>query len=72
MTTPQAETITCPECGLVLQETREANGSKLVFDVGDWRRCCKRPGLDSPLWCFVQRDATSDQLTCLRHWQRGN
>jgi hypothetical protein len=45
----------CPDCGLVLEVVDE----RLVYDITEWRRRCKRVDLDSPLWCLVQRDGTS-------------
>ena len=55
----QSGTITCPDCGLVLREARDANSSTFTYDAGDWRRCCKRPNLDSPLWCLVHNHISS-------------
>jgi hypothetical protein len=49
-----AKTITCPDCGLVLQVV----GSQVIYDIDEWRRRCKRVDLDSPLWCLIQRDDT--------------
>jgi len=50
-----AKTITCPDCGLVLQ----GEGSQLTYDIAEWRRRCKRVHLDSPSWCLIQRNGTS-------------
>jgi hypothetical protein len=46
--------ITCPDCGLVLRVTRDATGSKLIYDVNDWQRRCKRLDHDDPAWCLVR------------------
>jgi hypothetical protein len=71
MITPRAGTITCPDCGLVLQGTSEAASSNLEFEMGDWRKRCKRLGLDSPLWCLVQCAGKSGQQL-RQSRQRGN
>lgn len=38
-----AKPITCPDCGLVLRVMPDPNGSRLMYDVKDWKRICKRP-----------------------------
>jgi hypothetical protein len=53
------KTITCPDCGLVLRVVRDPSGSKLVYDVNDWQRRCKRLHLDDPSWCLIRRDGTT-------------
>jgi hypothetical protein len=58
MGTP-TKAIVCPDCGLTLRVTREAEGSTLTYNLGDWQRHCKRVELDDPAWCLVQRDGTS-------------
>ena len=50
-----AKTITCPDCGLVFRVRRDASGSRLLYDVNDWQRRCKRLDLDDPALCLVQR-----------------
>ena len=57
-----AKAVICPDCGLPLRVTREASGSTLVYDLGDWRRRCTRVELDDPAWCLVQRDGTSARV----------
>ena len=42
------KTITCPDCGLVLRLTRDKTGSKLIYDVNDWQRRCKRLEHEGP------------------------
>ena len=49
-----AKTITCPNCGLVLRVTRDPDGSRLIYDVKEWKRVCKRPDLGDPAWCLVR------------------
>ena len=56
-----AETITCPDCGLVLRVARDTTGSTLLYDVGDWQRRCKRRDLDDPAWCLIRRDGTASK-----------
>ena len=53
-----AKSITCPDCGLVVRVTRDAKGSKLIYDVNDWQRRCKHPDLDDPALCLVWRKRT--------------
>jgi hypothetical protein len=53
------KTITCPDCGLVLKVVRGVAKSTVLYDVSDWQRRCKRPDLDDPAWCLLQRDGTS-------------
>ena len=50
------ETITCPDCALVLRVARNAAGSTLIYDVTDWQRRCKHRNLDNPAWCLIRRD----------------
>jgi hypothetical protein len=52
------ESITCPDCGLTVRVTR-AQRSRLVYDVKEWRRRCKRIDVSEPVWCLVQRDGTT-------------
>jgi hypothetical protein len=54
-----ANTITCPDCGLVVRVTCGGRRSHLVYDIKDWQRRCKRGAVEQPAWCFVQRDGTS-------------
>ena len=53
------ESITCPDCELVMQVSSETSGSKLVFDTNEWQTRCKHVALGSPVWCLVRRDGTS-------------
>jgi hypothetical protein len=59
--TVPAKTITCPDCGLVLRVSRDTSGSRLLYDVNDWQRRCKRLHLDDPAWCLVQRGTISSK-----------
>jgi hypothetical protein len=34
--------------------TRDKTGSKLIYDVIDWKRRCKRLDHDDPAWCLVR------------------
>ena len=54
------KTITCPDCGLLLNVARDAADSRSIYeyDVNDWRRRCKRLDL-GPVWCLSRRDGTS-------------
>jgi hypothetical protein len=61
MATP-TKAIVCPDCGLALHVTRDAGGSNLTYDFGDWQQRCKRVELDDPAWCLVQRDGTSAKV----------
>ena len=61
MGTP-TKAIVCPDCGLALRVTREAGGSTLTYDFGDWRRHCTRVELDDPAWCLMQRDGSSIEV----------
>ena len=49
MATP-AKTITCPDCGLVLRVTRSRDGTKLIYDVKDWKLRYDQPGRGDPTW----------------------
>ena len=50
--------VKCPDCGLTLELAVERERSKAEYDTEEWRRVCKRPHLDSLLWCLIQRDGT--------------
>jgi hypothetical protein len=50
------EKVTSPDCGLVLTRTQLAPSYKLSYAVGEWRHRCRRPDLDGPVWCLIQRD----------------
>jgi hypothetical protein len=52
------ESMTCPDCGLVVRVTC-AQRSRLIYDVKEWRRRCKRIAVSEPASCFVQRDGTT-------------
>ena len=58
MGTP-TKAIVCPDCGLALRVTRDAEGSTLTYDFGDWQWRCKRVELDDPAWCLIQRDGSA-------------
>ena len=54
------ETITCPECGLVVSILQDKTGTKLIYDINDWHSSCRRLDLDDPAWCLILRgDASS-------------
>src|SRR5215475_12618428 len=55
---PSTQTITCPDCGLVLRVTDGARGFKCAYDMRAWRRVCTRVDLGDAAWCLVQRDGT--------------
>src|SRR6516164_10173356 len=48
------DSITCPDCGLVVRVTCGASRSRLIYDIKEWKRRCKRGDVDQPAWCFVQ------------------
>jgi hypothetical protein len=50
------EQIACPDCGFVL--TRQMPSYSLLYALNEWRRLCRRPELDEPVWCLVLRDGT--------------
>jgi transcriptional regulator with XRE-family HTH domain len=50
-----SESITCPDCGLILNITRDATGTTLVYDFRDWKRRCKHPHLGDPAWCLLEQ-----------------
>jgi hypothetical protein len=50
-----SESITCPDCGLILNITRDATGTTLVYDLRDWKRRCKHSHLGDPAWCLLQQ-----------------
>jgi len=52
------QTITCPDCGLVLRVTDDTTVFKFVYDMKNWRRVCTRAHLGDAAWCLVQRDGT--------------
>jgi hypothetical protein len=54
-----ASTARCPDCELVLEVSSDPSGSKLTFDINQWKTRCSRPTLGSPVWCLIQRDGTS-------------
>jgi hypothetical protein len=51
-----AQTITCPDCGLVLHVTDDTADVKFSHDLKDWRRICTRVHLGAAAWCLVLRD----------------
>src|SRR5262245_25644930 len=53
-----AQTITCPDCGLVLRSINGTTGFKCVYDIDVWRRVCTHVDLGDAAWCLVQRDGT--------------
>ena len=54
------ETITCPECGLVVSVLQDATGTRLIYDINDWHSSCRRLDLDDPASCLILRgDASS-------------
>jgi hypothetical protein len=55
------ETITCRDCGLVMEIKPGAAGSTLSYDVQYWRQRCKRVELGGPVWCLIERDGTAAQ-----------
>jgi hypothetical protein len=57
------KTITCPDCGLVLRLTRDKMGSKLIYDVNDWQRRCKRLEHKGPAWCLVRHGTKPNEPT---------
>jgi hypothetical protein len=56
-----AKTITRPDCGLVLRVVRDATGTNFTYDINEWQRRCKRPELDDPAWCLIQRDGMGSE-----------
>src|SRR5262245_24310938 len=52
------QTITCPDCGLVLRAIDGTTGFKCIYDMKVWRRICTRVDLGDAAWCLVQRDGT--------------
>jgi hypothetical protein len=42
------KTITCPKCGLVVRELRDATGTRLIYDINDWHSRRRRLDLDDP------------------------
>src|SRR5262245_18848128 len=55
---PSIQTVTCPDCGLVLRLIDGSPGFKLVYDRRAWQRACTRVHLEDAAWCLVQRDGT--------------
>jgi hypothetical protein len=55
---PPTQTITCPDCGLVLRSSDHARVFKIVYDEREWRRICGRVYLGNAAWCLIQRDGT--------------
>jgi hypothetical protein len=49
------KTIICPDCGLDIRVLSDATGSKLVYDINDWQRRCRRPNLGGVALCLVRR-----------------
>jgi len=44
------QTITCPDCGLVLRAIGGTTGFKCVYDIKVWRRACTRVYLGDAAW----------------------
>jgi hypothetical protein len=50
-----SQTLTCPQCGLVLTIKRVKGGTHLSYDTRDWKQRCKDPELDSPVLCLLEK-----------------
>jgi hypothetical protein len=53
-----AQTITCPDCGLLLHVTDDTEDFKFAYDMKEWRGICTRVHLGDAAWCLVLRDGT--------------
>ena len=53
-----AQTITCPDCGLLLHVTDDTADFKFAYDMKEWRGICMRVHLGDAAWCLVLRDGT--------------
>jgi len=51
-----AETITCPDCGLVVRVLPDVTSTKVAYDINDWQRRCTRLYLESPTRCLLLRE----------------
>src|SRR6202521_2564930 len=50
-TTVRRESRVCPICELPLTVLRTSDGATIEYDVAEWTRLCRHPGVDSPLVC---------------------
>lgn len=61
-----AETIMCPDCGLLIATKAVAASPAFAHDEEAWQRQCKRPRLGGPVWCLIARDGTSPKAQTSR------
>ena len=50
-TTIRREPIACPVCQLSLTVVHAGDGATIEYDVAEWTRLCRHPGVNSPLVC---------------------
>lgn len=50
-----AQSLTCPQCGLVVTIKRIKGGARLSYNAREWKRLCKNPELDSPVLCLLDK-----------------
>ena len=57
------ESITCPDCGLVVTVNGWDAGPAVAYDIDEWRRVCKHRDLGEPSWCFICRGSAHPTST---------
>jgi hypothetical protein len=50
-----AKTVSCPHCGLLLALKADKSGTRLTYDIADWKRRCEHPALGTPVLCLLER-----------------
>jgi hypothetical protein len=52
------ETLTCPNCGLVLTLRQDPNVTQLTYDTQEWQQRCKDLKSDSAVLCIVKNSSS--------------
>jgi hypothetical protein len=50
-----AKTFACPHCGLLLALKPSKDGTRIAYDIQEWRRLCRHTALGSPVLCLLER-----------------
>jgi hypothetical protein len=49
-----AKTVSCPHCGLLMILNPGKGGTRLTYDIQDWKKRCQHPDLGSPVLCLLE------------------
>jgi hypothetical protein len=50
-----AKTFSCPHCGLLLTLKPGKGGTRLTYNLQEWKRLCTHLDLESPVLCLLER-----------------